>query len=318
MKIQRARPATLSHYEALVLVALRQVVQGLDDALDMSLLAAPACMAPLHFHRVFKGLVGESPLQLQRRLRLERAAWQLAHGTQGVLPLALAAGYDTHEAFSRSFRSAFGRTPSEHRAQARAAPGRTVTLSHHIQAACSLHVEGLQVPLPDDLRTLLQHHGVLTMDVLIDVCPALRVAALPHVGPYNTIGEAFSRLGERAGAAGLLSRDAPPEMVAIYYDDVDTVPADRLRSAAGLIVPEVVELPPGLDAVRLPSGRWASVLHRGPYSGLGDAWERFVGQWLPASGQRLRSAECYERYLNDPGTVEPQQLQTRLFLPLED
>lgn len=322
MEFHNKKPATLSHYGGLVLVALQRVIQGLDEALDLQALAAPACMAPLHFHRVFRGLLGETPLQLQRRLRLERSAWCLAERPDAVLRIALDAGYDTHEAFTRAFRDAFGRTPTEHRALARAEAARPGTRAaqraqfNQLQAACGLHFAGAGVPLPADPSSLLQLHGALTMDVDITTRPALRVAALAHVGPYNTIGAAFDRLGGIAGPAGLFSHDQA-HMVAIYLDDPDVVPADQLRSAAGVIVPAQAALPAGLHQVVLPAGRWASTLHRGSYAGLGDAWQRLLGQWLPHSGHRFRSAECYELYLNHPGNASEAQLQTLLYVPLE-
>lgn len=306
---------TLTHYEALVLVALRRVASSLDEALDLESLAAPACMAPLHFHRVFRGLVGETPLQLHRRLRLERAAWRLAQQPDTVLRIALDAGYETHEAFTRAFRDAYGRSLSEYRAWAAAAGARGP--SHRLQAACGLHVGGPEVELPADPAALFIHHASLNMNVQIDERPELRVATLPHTGPYNTIGSTFDRLGGIAGAAGLLS-NPDAQMVAIYYDDPETVPAAQLRSAAGVTVRPGLSVAPPLQTLTLPAGRWASALHRGSYAALGDAWQRLLGQWLPASGHRLGSGECYELYLNHPGQVAEAELQTLLCVPLQD
>lgn len=323
MDPRHKKPATLSHYGALVLDALQRIVLSLDDALDLDDLAAPACMAPLHFHRVFRGLLGETPLQLHRRLRLERAAWCLADHNDTVLRIALQAGYDTHEAFTRAFRDAFGRSPTEHRMRAEAEAGSPRwspaqrAQFNQIQAACGLHAQGASVKLPGDLASLLQPHGALNMNVDIHTHAALRVAALEHIGPYNTIGAAFDRLGGIAGPAGLFSHPAA-QMVAIYFDDPDAVPAGQLRSAAGVIVPDGVALPAGLQEVVLPGGRWASTLHRGSYGGLGDAWQRFVGQWLPGSGHQIRKAECYELYLNHPGNAREPDLETRLCMPLAD
>jgi AraC family transcriptional regulator len=321
MDLSNKKPATLSHYEALVLDALRRVAQGLDEALDLESLASPACMAPLHFHRVFRGLIGETPLQLHRRLRLERAAWRLAERQDTVLRIALDAGYDTHESFTRAFREAFGRSPSEHRALARDKPARAPCeraarkLPNRLHAACGLHADYGLTTLPSDLSTLFLHHGVSIMEVEIKTRPALRVAALAHTGPYNTIGSAFDRLGEIAGPAGLLSHN-DAQMVAIYLDDPETVPAGQLRSAAGLIVPQLQALPAALHEVLLPAGRWACTLHRGSYQGLGDTWQRLLGQWLPASGHRVRAGDCYEFYLNNPGNASEEQLRTALYVPL--
>lgn len=59
---------------------MRRVTANLDGAVDLAALAREAALAPLHFHRIFRGMVGETPLELHRRMRLERAAQQLASG----------------------------------------------------------------------------------------------------------------------------------------------------------------------------------------------------------------------------------------------
>jgi AraC family transcriptional regulator len=330
MNLNSSKPRTVSHYQGLVAAALQRVVEGLDEALDLQALAAPACMAPLHFHRVFRGLVGETPLQLHRRLRLERAAWRLSRQPgDSVLRIALDAGYDTHESFTRAFHQAFGRAPAAHRALAHAAgnphdPGacaaaqaQTPAPSNRLQAACGLHADGPTVAWPAGTGTLFIHQGAKTMNVDIQASPARRVAAIAHQGPYNTIGAAFGRLGAIAGPAGLFSQ--PGAMaVAIYHDDPESVPAAQLRSAAGVIVPQGVDIPAPLREVLLPAGRWACTLHRGSYQGLGDAWERFLGQWLPHSGHRMAPGDCFEAYLNEPSKVREEELETLLYLPLQD
>ena len=318
MEIGALKPTTLSHYEQLTLAAAQRVAAGLDEALDPQALASPACMAPLHFHRVFRGLLGETPLQLHRRLRMERAAWRLAQQDDPVLQIALDAGFETHEAFTRAFRDAFGRSPTEHRVVCRqASAAATRPPACRLQAACGIHADGPLVAFPADPATLFIHQGALTMNVQIQSRPDLRVAALTHIGPYNTIHLAFERLSGIAGPAGLLN--APDaRMIAIYHDDPESVPAGQLRSAAGVTVAPAAVVPLGLQALALPAGRWACATHRGSYSGLGDAWQRFLGQWLPASGHRLGPGDCYELYENHPGNAREPDLLTLLYAPLAD
>lgn len=324
MDFSSKRPVTLSHYEALVLEAVRTITAALDEALDLDSLASPACMAPLHFHRVFRGLIGETPIQMHRRLRLERAACRLAEGEESVLRVALEAGYETHEAFTRAFRVAYGRSPTEQRMLARASGNNKAACepgmrkpSHRLQAACGVHVDIAAVLALINLTNLLVHNGALAMDVQLETRPEIRVATLAHSGPYNTISAAFERLGAIAGPAGLFAfPDA--QMIAIYYDDPESTPAETLRSAAGVTVNSNTPLPHPLTEVRLPAGRWARLMHRGSYAGLGDAWQRLLGQWLPNSGLRLGVGECYELYLNHPGNAREEDLKTWLYAPIAD
>lgn len=322
MELNNIKQSTLSHYQRLVRDAILRVTTSLDEALDLQELAAPACMAPLHFHRVFRGLVGETPLQLHRRLRLERAAWSLIKQEDSILRIAMDAGYETHEAFTRAFCEAFGRSPTEHRTlsreqhRLRGSDDTQRPLSHRLQAACGIHADGPDVDFPADTATLFIHSGVLDMQVQIEDRPEIRVAALGHTGPYNTINTAFEQLAGIAGPAGLFANPGA-SMIAIYYDDPESVPARQLRSAAGVTIAAGTALPDGLKELTLPAGRWACTLHRGSYSALGDAWQRFLGQWLPQSGHRLAGNECYERYLNNPGNTREADLETLLYAPLD-
>jgi AraC-like DNA-binding protein len=84
-----------------------------DDATHRRLgeMADDAFISPYHFNRLLSRATGEPPVAMRRRVMLERAAWQLAHGTS-VTDAAWAAGYESVEGFSRAFARAFGRSPS--------------------------------------------------------------------------------------------------------------------------------------------------------------------------------------------------------------
>ncbi len=99
------KSSTRSDYAGRVLRVLTHIQEHLDAPLVLSDLAALAHFSPFHFHRVFRGMVGESVLQHVRRLRLERAAMQLKTTADSVTSIALDAGYEAHEAFTRAFRS---------------------------------------------------------------------------------------------------------------------------------------------------------------------------------------------------------------------
>jgi AraC family transcriptional regulator len=153
------------------------------------------------------------------------------------------------------------------------------------------------------------------MHVDIKTFPELRVGAVHHVGPYTQISKAFERLGGIAGRAGLI--DGSSEMVALYYDDPETTPADQLQSDAAIMLPPDASLPAGLSEQRIPSGQYASTVHTGPYEQLPDAWARFMGEWLPSSDYRLREGASCEVYLNDPMTVAKSELLTELRIPVD-
>jgi AraC family transcriptional regulator len=297
------KPATESFYAQAVQRVIEHVASHLDEALALETLAAQACLSPFHFHRVFRGMVGETPVELGRRLRLERAAWRLVHTSLPVTAIAFDAGYETHEAFSRTFRVSYGESPSEFRRRPRA--------RIELAAPCGVHfTDDGHVP-----SFIPRNSGGRTMNVELTNSPELRVAAVRHIGPYIRINEAFARLDELAVPKRLFQWPGKM-MVALFYDDPDTTPPDQLRSDAGLVVPNDLTLPDGLTEQRIPAGEYASTVHIGPYEQLGDTWARFMGEWLPASGRRLGPGVSYEIYHNTPMDTPKEKLRTEIRIPL--
>ena len=82
-----------------------------DGAVPANGLAAQAFLSRSQFDRVIRATSGEPPATFQRRVLLERAAYQLATTRMGILDIALEAGYSSHEAFVRAFRRAYGVNP---------------------------------------------------------------------------------------------------------------------------------------------------------------------------------------------------------------
>jgi AraC family transcriptional regulator len=287
-------------------------------------LARTAALSPFHFHRIFRGMLGETPLELHRRLRMERAAFNLLERDMSVTDIAFGAGYETHESFTRAFRIHYDCSPSEFRQSREAdglvcgrrpsgglADGPSCVKPFRVELAArsGIHFQAQRSEAPR--IQFIQGEGA--MDVEIKDMPELRVATVSHVGPYNRISEAFARLGQIAAGADLFGPQAA--MVAIYHDDPETTPAAELRSEAALVVSPQAKLPTELGEARLPAGRYCT-LHLGPYEKLGDSWARFMGEWLPRSGQRMTDGVSYEIYRNTPASVPKEKLETELYIPL--
>lgn len=93
----------------------RYIHNHTDEPLNREVLADVVGFSVPHFHRIFTACVGESAASYVRRVRLERAARKLRMGAVDITEVALAAGYDTHAAFSKAFKQQYGLSPSEFR-----------------------------------------------------------------------------------------------------------------------------------------------------------------------------------------------------------
>lgn len=262
--------------------------------LSLDALADVAALSRFHFSRVFHAMTGQTVAAAVRRLRLYRASVALVTGKAPVAEIARAVGYDNLNAFSRAFAEAYGLTPAAFRKRGELRPPTP-------EFRPEFHPESPK-----------EGHPMYPTEIRQE--PARRIAALPHRGPYNEISRAYDKLGAILGARGLWPQAGA--MVAVYYDDPDATPPADLRSHAGVAFGPDVVLEAPLEVVILPAGPHAVMTYRGPYSGLGAAYEVLFGQWLPGSGHEPADSPVFEIYLNTPMDTAPEDLLTELCVPL--
>lgn len=262
---------------------------NLSGDLSLDRLADVAALSRFHFHRVFAAMTGETVAEAVRRARLNRAAQLLSATTRPVPMITGEIGYPNLDSFTRACRDAFGQTPAQIRAAA-------------------------IMPRP----LLPAKKGVLPMhNVSIQHLPTVRIAALPHTGPYVGIGQTFGRLWQLAMAGGLVPHVTGPA-IAFYHDDPQDTPASELRAHAGLIVSEAATLPPEFDELIRPAGRHAVLHLKGPYTGIPAAWSWLYGDWLPQSGEDPADRAPFELYPNGPDNTPPADLITEICVPLRE
>ena len=178
---------TEQDYQQRMLRVLVHVQEHLDEALPLEELAGVAHFSPYHFHRIFRGMVGESVHKHVRRLRLERAAQRLKHSDQPVTQIAFEAGFETHEAFTRTFRTMFGQAPSQFRTEHRSVPYPPVQSGIHYDPDHKL--ESFQPIPPGDTPWTLRLRSSLRSASPSCVTPA-RTIRWARLGPFLRLGRA--------------------------------------------------------------------------------------------------------------------------------
>lgn len=297
------RETTLQDYKERILKVLVHIQHNLDEDLALAELAEIAYFSPYHFHRVFRGMLGESVKGHIRRLRLERAAMKLKGSRTPVTQIAFQAGYETHEAFTRAFKAMSGLSPSQFRAR-----NSPLSLA---PSPSGVHFE--KGGRPKDFNPV--RYGGEKMDVKIKNIEPMRVAFMRHVGPYSECGATWERFVPKLGQQGILGAGAT--FLGYCHDDPEVTPPEKIRYDACVTVDESF-VPEGEMGVQtIPGGDYAVVTHFGPYDKLGETYAKLCGEWLPQSGRVPRSAPCFEIYLNDPEGTDPEDLITDIHVPLE-
>jgi AraC family transcriptional regulator len=293
--------STGAEHRKRILAALLFIQAHLDEDPDLEAIARVAHFSPFHFHRVFRGLVGEGVAEHVRRLRLERAAYQLKFSEAKVVRIALDAGFEAHESFTRAFTAHFGMPPSAFRKLHRSVPVPAAPSRVHF-------VPGGETP---EFTPLTENRA---MNVQVEKLPARRVAFVRHTGPYQGCGAAWQRLFQWAGMKGLLT--GPVESFGLCYDDPEVTSADKIRYDACLVPSRPVQPEGDIGVQDVAGGEFATLEHVGPYGTLSATYDYLCGPWAAGSGRALGTPPSMEFYLNDPGTTPEQELRTKVCIRL--
>ncbi len=290
------RMGTREYYEERILRVQIYIQDHLDEDLSLEELAEVACFSPFHFHRIFRGMVGESVKEYVRRLRLERAALQLRNSERAIQDIAFDAGYENHASFTRIFREFFGVPPQRFRETFR--NGSVAT------------------PEKNKYVITIQRPGGNKMIVSIKKFKEMTVAFVRHVGPYKDVCSAWEKLCfesqviEKSGAGSLA--------IGICYDDPEVTDVDKIRYDACVTVDD--SFVPGSKGIRkqkIEGGEYAVMVHKGRFDQLIDSYRWFYGEWLPGSGREAKSGPSIEVYLKDPDRVPPEEMETEIRIPLK-
>jgi effector-binding domain-containing protein len=152
-----------------------------------------------------------------------------------------------------------------------------------------------------DDRLVLSHRQAVTLN------PA---RATPEVLTLSAaVDRWFGRLYEAVAAAGQEAAGAP---MVIYHDAL----GDHNDGDVELCVPiaSAIDPAPGTEVRTVAGGRVAALVHRGDYSNLPSA-HVFLASWVQEHGHQM-AGPPRESYLNDPTTVEPDEIETLVEWPI--
>ena len=90
-----------------------------DSSLSVDMIAEEVGMSRGHLNRKLKEIVGLSPHDFIRQMRLEQAACLLATSEMNISEVVYACGFSNSASFSTIFKKSYGLTPSEYMAEKR-------------------------------------------------------------------------------------------------------------------------------------------------------------------------------------------------------
>jgi AraC family transcriptional regulator len=217
----------------------------------------------------------------------------LAPGVQPrdkVIDIALDAGFQNAESFSRAFRTAFDQSPTQFRQQPDWAEWHRRVPKHTLQEQTSMDVN--IISFPTTRIAVLQHRGSPDL---------VNATAARFIAWRKTSGLSPVATSDTWGSPGTIRRP-PRRRHFVLISAVRSRPVGE--NAFGVINGEI------------PGGRCAVVRHHGSLDTLANSVWFLYRDWLPASGETLRDFPVYFRYLNFVHEVAEHELQTDIYLPL--
>jgi len=285
------------------------VEANLDGDLSLGALARVANFSEFHFHRIFKGVVGETLNQFIQRRRVEKAAgFLIGNPARSVTEIAFDCGFSGSAAFARAFKDAFGVSASEYRKAGGAVQSKSgKTNSNNDEPQGNLRKDIGPFLYTIDLTTgnqVWRYAMSNTSEVKIEVkeMPEMSIAYVRHIGPYKgnpaLFEQLFGRLCGWAGPRGLI-RPPQTQFLCVYYDDPGVTEEERLRVDVAMTVPRGTPVDGEIGANVIPAGKYAVGRFELLPHEYEEAWAIIMGGWLPQSGYQCDDKPCFELYLND-------------------
>lgn len=137
------------------------------------------------------------------------------------------------------------------------------------------------------------------MDYNVKSVGKKKIAGFHLVGPWEqTVKQGFEQLMMWVES----SKVPAQEWVAVYYDNPEEVPAEKLRCDTAVTVAEGYQLPEeseGVMMTEIAGGEYAVARVRVENDDFATPWHQFIESLMQSKEHQIRMAPCFEVYLNN-------------------
>jgi len=278
-------------YQSRIQKVLTYIRMHLGESMDVSQLAAIGNFSTFHFHRIIRAYLNEPLGAYIKRIRLETAAQLLMYSQVPINEISHQVGYEVPSSFTNAFKKKFGLSPQEFRHQKQQIMQNT-SLTEPVNIHFNLSPEIIQLP----------DKQILTYRVLGKYESATIAQAWEKLMAYAFQHQLFYPAVEMLG----ISHDHPEiSGEALYHYEACITLNTSLKSEGEFTVKT------------LEAGQYATFTHQGSYDHLDLIYNIILKDWLLNSNYELRDAPLFDQYLNNPGNAAPDQLLTKIFIPIK-
>ncbi len=269
-----------------------QVEDNLSEEINVIQLADSFHMSPWHFQRTFKALAGDTLGGYIRGRRLTEAARLLLTSDLGVIDIAFRVGFNSHEAFTRSFKSYFGQSPKDFR--------------KNLPTVLLKEKPLLTMDLVDHLKNEIDRQPIIQTtpgQVIIGIETSIPSPFNTDVAYCDTLWPSWMKLLEREHE---INDQLPEAFYGITVSPSGNFTEDELNFIAGVPASSSEKIPEAMVAHVFPEQQVAmfkvetidkeTVLRTIDY---------IYGYWLPNSPYTRGSGSDYELFKETNGFIDP-------------
>ncbi len=290
MTMKVTEEALSKDYIKRINLALNYIDKHLGEPLPLDQIAREALYSPFHFHRIFKGVIGETVNNYILRRRLERAALSLLHDKPiSMAQLATDCGFNSNSAFSRAFRNHFGASPKAFQSQTDGYKSKIRQIESK-NGQKTLILEQHICNIDDHLNWISMNANIEVMNV-----PARAYAGITHIG-FEGLESAFEKVLKWARAQELMTPQA--NIARIFHDSVRVTSPEKVRMTICLLTEAAFE-----EAGEIKSGTIEDAKNIVAHleitpAEFENAWSSlFV--WMNDNGYKKAPGNPFEVYHND-------------------
>ena len=141
------------------------------------------------------------------------------------------------------------------------------------------------------------------------------IAGFHMVGPWEqTVKQGFEQLMKWVDGKQVV----PLEWIAVYYDNPDVVPAEKLRCDTVVSVLEGFEIPENSEGViltELAGGDYAVAVARVENHDFGTPWYQFFERLMQDTTYTIAAKPCFEVYMNNG--MEDGYWDIEMYVPVQ-
>jgi AraC family transcriptional regulator len=298
----------LDEYKSRINRVLDYIETNIEKQLDLEELASVANFSKFHFHRIFQGMVGETPYQFILRIRLERAAsCLLINPKKCITDIALEMGFSDLSNFSRNFKSFFNISATEWRKSKYFYNNHIADKNSKNKQTKSKTIQAEEMPsmyFCRESKTIKWRTNMkINKSVEVKEFPKMTLAYVRHTGPYKGNGNLFAGLWNKlfswAGPRGLTQQPDMKSLV-LYHDDPNITDADKLRLSVCITVPKDTKVDGEVGKMGIDGGKYVVARFEISEKEFEQAWGWVYGSWFPSSGFQPDDGPCFEMYPEEP------------------